>query len=31
MSGLLGSSEGDSAERVLLKLMAGLCAHGNPF
>src|SRR5271155_176841 len=27
VGGLLGSSDGDPAERILFKLMAGLCAH----
>jgi hypothetical protein len=28
---LLGGSNGDSAESVLLELTAGLCAHRLPF
>src|SRR5258708_39436608 len=31
MSGLFGSLESDTAESVLFKVMAGLCAHGLPF
>jgi len=31
VSGFLGCGDGDAAEGVLFKLMAGFCAHGLPF
>ena len=31
MGGSFGGVDGYAAECVLLKLMAGLCAHGLPF
>jgi hypothetical protein len=31
MGGFLGGVDGDTAESILLQLMAGFCAHGLPF
>jgi hypothetical protein len=31
VGGFLGGADGDTAERILLQLMAGFCAHGLPF